>query len=106
MRASRHGFTWMHKYVFPGGLIPSIPAIEEQMALRTALRTTDRLAFGPDYAETLRIWRETFSGASDDVARLGFDDTFRRMWVFYLAYCEAGFRSGMLDVEQLIMERD
>ncbi|MBQ1082820.1 cyclopropane-fatty-acyl-phospholipid synthase family protein [Nocardiopsis sp. B62] len=105
MRASRGSYTWMHKYVFPGGLIPSVTAIREQLAARTGLRITDRLAFGRDYADTLRVWRETFAGAAEQVRSLGFDDTFRHMWTFYLAYCEAGFRSGLIDVEQITMER-
>ncbi|WP_017539029.1 SAM-dependent methyltransferase [Nocardiopsis halophila] len=106
MRASRGSYTWMHKYIFPGGLIPSVPAIEEQLRTRTALRITDRHAFGGDYAETLRIWRASFEAADAQVAELGFDPVFRTMWSFYLAYCEAGFRAGMIDVEQITMERD
>ncbi|RKS09682.1 cyclopropane-fatty-acyl-phospholipid synthase [Nocardiopsis sp. Huas11] len=105
MRASRHSYTWMHKYIFPGGLIPSVTAIERQLRDRTRLRVVDRLAFGADYADTLRLWRESFEGAAERVAGLGFDDTFRRMWSFYLAYCEAGFRAGMIDVEQIVLER-
>lgn len=105
MRASRTSYTWMHKYVFPGGLIPSVTAIGEQLAARTGLRITDRLAFGHDYADTLRLWRDSFTEATERVRSLGFDDTFRRMWTFYLAYCEAGFRSGIIDVEQITMER-
>ena len=105
MRASRGSYTWMHKYVFPGGLIPSVTAVEEQLRARTSLAVVDRLSFGHDYADTLRLWREAFSESADRVRELGFDDTFRRMWFFYLAYCEAGFRSGIIDVEQIIMER-
>lgn len=105
MRASRTAYTWMHKYVFPGGLIPSVTAVREQLSARTGLRITDRLAFGQDYADTLRLWRDSFTDAAETVRSLGFDDTFRRMWTFYLAYCEAGFRSGIIDVEQITMER-
>ncbi|MFJ9554707.1 class I SAM-dependent methyltransferase [Nocardiopsis sp. NPDC101807] len=105
MRASRGSYTWMHKYVFPGGLIPSVTAVREQLRARTSLAVVDRLSFGRDYADTLRVWREGFDGAADGVRELGFDDTFRRMWFFYLAYCEAGFLSGIIDVEQIIMER-
>ncbi|WP_304454374.1 cyclopropane-fatty-acyl-phospholipid synthase family protein [Nocardiopsis sp. YSL2] len=105
MRASRNSYTWMHKYIFPGGLIPSVTAIEQQLRDRTRLRVVDRLAFGADYADTLRLWRDSFEGAAERVAELGFDDTFRRMWSFYLAYCEAGFRAGMIDVEQMVLER-
>lgn len=61
---------------------------------------------GAHYAETLRLWRERFTSRRDDVAALGFDTTFMRMWQFYLAYSEAGFRSGYLDVHQLQLTRD
>ncbi|MFL1377627.1 class I SAM-dependent methyltransferase [Nocardiopsis protaetiae] len=105
MRASRHSYTWMHKYVFPGGLIPSVTAIERQVRERTSLRVVDRHAFGADYADTLLVWRRSFDAAADQVAELGFDPVFRRMWDFYLAYCEAGFRSGIIDVEQILLER-
>ncbi|WP_159942346.1 MULTISPECIES: cyclopropane-fatty-acyl-phospholipid synthase family protein [unclassified Nocardiopsis] len=105
MRASRGSYTWIHKYIFPGGLIPSVRAVEERLRAGTSLTITDRLAFGPHYADTLRVWRGSFTEAKERVRELGFDDTFVRMWFFYLAYCEAGFRSGVLDVEQIIMEK-
>ncbi|PSK86921.1 cyclopropane-fatty-acyl-phospholipid synthase [Murinocardiopsis flavida] len=105
MRASRSAYTWMHKYVFPGGLIPSVRAIEEQVRARTALRVADRLRFGGDYAETLRLWRAAFDAGREQAAALGFDGVFHRMWSFYLAYSEAGFRSGLIDVEQIVLER-
>jgi cyclopropane-fatty-acyl-phospholipid synthase len=105
MMASRRAYTWIHKYIFPGGRIPSLRAVETILADRTALRVTDRLAFGSSYAETLRRWRQSFHAASERLAGLGFDETFRRMWTFYLAYCEGGFRAGHLDVVQLTMTR-
>ncbi|MFE6447136.1 class I SAM-dependent methyltransferase [Nocardiopsis dassonvillei] len=105
MRASRGSYTWMHKYVFPGGLIPSVTAVEERLRAGTSLCITDRLSFGRDYADTLRVWRENFTDAAEQVEALGFDATFRRMWSFYLAYCEAGFLSGIIDVEQITMEK-
>jgi cyclopropane-fatty-acyl-phospholipid synthase len=60
---------------------------------------------GPHYAHTLRLWREQFLANWPTVRRLGFDETFRRMWEFYLAYCEAGFRTGYLNVAQITIER-
>ena len=72
----------------------------------TSLRLTERRAMGRHYAETLRLWRERFTARRDEVAALGFDTTFRRMWEFYLAYSEAGFRAGYLDVHQLVFTRD
>ncbi|SIO84073.1 cyclopropane-fatty-acyl-phospholipid synthase family protein [Nocardiopsis sp. JB363] len=104
MRASRGSYTWMHKYVFPGGLIPSITALRREFSAHTRLRVAQRRAFGRDYADTLAVWRRTFVDAADQVADLGFDPVFHRMWTFYLAYCEAGFRSGIIDVEQITLE--
>ena len=104
MMASRRTYTWIHKYIFPGGLIPSVTAIEDSLS-RTRLRVTGRQDFGPHYAETLRIWRDRFGARADEVAALGFDEVFRRMWLFYLCYAEAGFRAGYLNVSQLTMDR-
>jgi cyclopropane-fatty-acyl-phospholipid synthase len=105
MLATRHSYTWMHKYIFPGGLIPSVRAISQTLAAHTRLRLTDEFAFGQHYAATLRLWRQRFASQAARVETLGFDDVFRRTWNFYLAYSEAGFRSGYLDVHQLILER-
>ncbi len=105
MLAARGDYSWIHKYVFPGGLIPSVEAIERNLAGHTGLRIAERRSLGPDYARTLASWRETFLARWKDVAGLGFDETFRRMWEFYLAYCEAGFRVGYLDVYQLSLTR-
>ncbi|WP_235921899.1 SAM-dependent methyltransferase [Lentzea tibetensis] len=99
MLASASSYTWIHKYIFPGGLIPSVRAIEQNVH-STSLRISSSREFGQDYAETLRRWRSTFLGRWDEIASLGFDDTFRRMWEFYLAYSEAGFRVGYLGVRQ------
>ena len=104
MLASRDTYTWIHKYIFPGGLLPSVRSINESVA-QTSLEVADQFSFGAHYAETLRVWRETFDGQATTVEGLGFDDTFRRMWRFYLAYSEAGFRSGYLDVQQFILTK-
>ncbi|MGH3259167.1 MAG: class I SAM-dependent methyltransferase, partial [Streptosporangiaceae bacterium] len=96
---------WIQKYIFPGGLLPSVTAIEDSLARSTRLRITARTDFGPHYAETLRIWRDRFDDSADEVARLGFDDVFTRMWTFYLSYSEAGFRSGYIGVSQLTLAR-
>jgi len=105
MLASEHTFTWIQKYIFPGGLLPSVEAVEQVLAEHTRLRLTDHQAFGPHYAQTLRLWRERFTGRAHQVEQLGFDLVFRRMWTLYLAYSEAGFRSGYLDVRQLLLTR-
>ncbi|MEU6540338.1 cyclopropane-fatty-acyl-phospholipid synthase family protein [Streptomyces sp. NPDC047000] len=103
--ASRDTFTWIQKYVFPGGLLPSTEAVAGTVRDHTGLTVARRDAFGAHYAETLRLWRERFTERADDVAALGFDDTFRRLWTFYLAYSEAGFRSGYLDVQQYLLTK-
>ncbi|GAA3440347.1 SAM-dependent methyltransferase [Kutzneria kofuensis] len=105
MLATANAYTWMHKYVFPGGLIPSVEAIEDAVAQHTGLRVAHDRAFGPDYALTLRLWRRRFLERWQEVAALGFDETFRRMWEFYLAYSEAGFRAGYLDVHQFCLAK-
>jgi cyclopropane-fatty-acyl-phospholipid synthase len=103
--ATKHSYGWIQKHIFPGGLIPSVEAIRSTTAASTSLQVTDVHAFGTDYAETLRRWRERFTARWDDVRALGFDETFRRKWEFYLAYCEAGFATGYLDVAQIRFER-
>lgn len=94
--------TWISKYVFPGGLIPSREAISRQSEA-AGLRVVHDAGYGDHYAETLRLWRERFLSRSADVTALGFDHAFRRMWELYLAYSEAGFRSRYLDVRQLVL---
>ncbi|MEV7357916.1 class I SAM-dependent methyltransferase [Kitasatospora sp. NPDC091276] len=106
MLASSRTYTWILKYIFPGGLIPSVRAITETAARHTRLRVTCAGAYGPHYAETLRLWRERFTEQSAQVAALGFDEVFQRMWELYLAYSEAGFRTGYLDVHQLLLTRE
>jgi cyclopropane-fatty-acyl-phospholipid synthase len=96
-------FTWIHKYIFPGGFLPS-PDLLTQVSLEAGLETTSEFSFGRHYAETLRLWDERF--LSVDVAALGFDETFRRMWHFYLTYSRAGFDSGYLDVQQWGFRRE
>ncbi|MGW0984379.1 class I SAM-dependent methyltransferase, partial [Streptomyces xiamenensis] len=100
MVASHTTHTWIQKYIFPGGQLPSTEAITDGAARHAGLTVARRERYGPHYAETLRLWRERFTEQAPAVEGLGFDDTFRRMWTFYLAYCEAGFRSGYLDVQQ------
>lgn len=100
MLASRNTHTWIQKYIFPGGLLPSSQAILGITERHTRLRTEDMVSLQPHYAETLKLWRERFVANRDAVSTLGFDDVFARMWELYLAYSEAGFRSGYLDVCQ------
>jgi cyclopropane-fatty-acyl-phospholipid synthase len=103
--ASRRAYGWIHKYIFPGGLIPSREAIDRVLRDGSSLRVTGAAEIGRHYATTLRHWRERFLAQRDQVHALGFDGTFVRMWEFYLAYCEAGFATGALGDAQLRLAR-
>jgi len=105
MLKTRNTYTWINKYIFPGGFLPSVRAIEQITARHTSLRLGETLSMGPSYAETLRLWDQGFLAASDRVYALGFDETFVRMWHFYLEYSRAGFASSYIDVNQLTFER-
>ena len=106
MLATRGTHTWITKYIFPGGALPSVRVLDDITRRHTALRLSGRLDLGLHYAATLRQWDEAFCGARDEVARLGFDETFQRMWHFYLAYCEAGFAAGYIDDNQLTFVKE
>lgn len=109
MLVTKRTYTWIHKYVFPGGFLPSVQVIDEITRDATGLRLlggTHRLSIGGHYAETLRRWDEAFLAAWPEVTALGFDDTFARMWHFYLEYSRAGFASGYIDVQQLVLEKE
>ena len=105
MLATRRTYTWINKYIFPGGFLPSVEAIDQVTRRHTSLRVTDRLSFGTHYAETVRQWDERFVAARERILDLGFDETFLRMWHFYLEYARAGFASGYLDVNQVVLTR-
>lgn len=93
---------FIQKYVFPGGSLPSEARVAPVLT-RSGLSITDVERFGGDYADTLAEWARRFESAWGEIARkdANFDDRFRRLWRFYLAYCEAGFRSGRTDVIQM-----
>jgi cyclopropane-fatty-acyl-phospholipid synthase len=105
MLATRYSQGWPHKYIFPGGELLSIPEIEYQVAEHTNMRIMERQSLGAHYARTLRHWRLRFLDQWPKVSELGFDETFRRMWEFYLSYFESGFRADYLDVWQLRMDK-
>lgn len=106
MLATRNTYTWINKYIFPGGFLPSVQVIDEITRESTALRMQEPFSMGLHYAQTLRLWDESFMARAQDVLALGFDDTFLRMWHFYLDYSRAGFASGYIDVNQLTFTRD
>jgi cyclopropane-fatty-acyl-phospholipid synthase len=103
VQATKDTYTWIRKYIFPGGQCASVEAIERTLAAHTSLTITDRYSFNKHYAQTLHRWRTTFEQRAAEVDALSFDETFRRMWSFYLAYSEAGFRTGYLDVQQMTL---
>jgi len=98
----RRGSDFIQKYIFPGGMLPSGKRFKE-LAEHAGLSVVDDFRFGPDYARTLELWRESFTEKLDAVRALGFDERFLRMWHFYYAYCEAGFNSGSTDVAQFTL---
>ncbi|MFC6705499.1 class I SAM-dependent methyltransferase [Flexivirga alba] len=102
---TQHTYTWIHKYIFPGGALPSVRLITESAA-KAGLRVTGDLALGDSYVRTLDTWANSFAEKASHVDDLGFDETFRRMWDFYLRYSEGGFRAGYLDVHQITLVRD
>ena len=91
---------FIQKYIFPGGMLPSIPALEKPI-IDSGLKIEKIESFGKDYASTLSIWRKHFNTAWPEISKLGFDNKFYRMWNLYFSYCEGGFRSGSLDVKQI-----
>jgi cyclopropane-fatty-acyl-phospholipid synthase len=93
---------FIQKYVFPGGMLPSEARLREEVR-RARLAWQGASRFGAHYAHTLGQWAERFQRAWDDIAPLGFDDRFRRLWCFYLSYCRAGFVTGRTDVIQLTL---
>jgi cyclopropane-fatty-acyl-phospholipid synthase len=100
----RRSVDFIQKYVFPGGMLPSPTALRSEVA-RAGLDWRGEERFGPDYAETLSDWRRRFTDAWDEIRTLGFDERFRRLWTYYLSYCEAGFRAGSIDVTQVALQK-
>jgi cyclopropane-fatty-acyl-phospholipid synthase len=95
---------FIQKYVFPGGMLPSETRLKEETA-RAGLEWRDIVRFGQNYADTLAEWAGRFEAAWDDIKGQGFDERFRRLWRFYLSYCEAGFRTERTNVVQLSLTR-
>lgn len=95
---------FIQQYIFPGGLLPSVSQFEA-LAKRHGFVVERRLAFGADYAETLRRWHTRFNQCEARVRQLGFDERFLRLWRFYLSYCEAAFELGNTDVVQFTLRR-
>lgn len=98
--AYRRRVDFIQRYIFPGGMLPSAARLREEAA-RAGLAWRKAEAFGLSYAETLAEWARRFTAKWDEIRPLGFDEQFKKLWRFYLGYCEAGFRTGRTDVIQL-----
>jgi cyclopropane-fatty-acyl-phospholipid synthase len=93
---------FIQKYIFPGGFLPSL-SFMKSLIKKNNLGLLKVNSYSDDYAKTLAIWRENFLKVWSNIAPLGFDETFKRMWEFYLSYCEAGFKSKNIDLIQFSM---
>ncbi|WP_322893745.1 MULTISPECIES: cyclopropane-fatty-acyl-phospholipid synthase family protein [unclassified Yoonia] len=100
----KRGVDFIQKYIFPGGMLPSPVVLREQIE-KAGLQVAGSIEFGESYSQTLRRWHDTFNAKWDQVAALGFDDRFRRMWNFYLTSCAGTFHSGNCDVTQITVTR-
>jgi cyclopropane-fatty-acyl-phospholipid synthase len=95
---------FIQQYIFPGGMLPSVTAFEHQVKA-AGLKVKDRFYFGEDYAQTLRLWANSFNQQIDSIKALGFKEEFTRLWNFYLYYCAAGFAEKTLEVVQFTIEK-
>jgi cyclopropane-fatty-acyl-phospholipid synthase len=95
---------FIQQYIFPGGCLPSPQAFRAQAKV-AGLKVVNEIAFGPDYAETLHQWRAAFHARRLEVLALGFDERFMRIWDFYLAYCEAAFKTGDIELMQFTLQK-
>ncbi len=103
-KSYRREVDFIQRYVFPGGMLPS-PQILKSLGERFGVPVIRERIFGQDYAKTLATWRNNFRSAWPNLTPLGFDERFRRLWEYYLAYCEAGFLSGNIDVRQVVFAK-
>ena len=104
--AYRKTHDWIQKHIFPGGLLPSLTRLTQTMTRHSALMVDHVENIGNHYATTLAHWHRRFRANEDQVDRLGFDETFKRKWVYYLKSCEAGFRQRVLGDLQLVLTRE
>jgi cyclopropane-fatty-acyl-phospholipid synthase len=100
----RRDVDFIRRYIFPGGMLPTA-SIMRSLGEKSGLPMLNEWAFRQDYAATLAQWRERFRAAWPKLKPLGFDERFRRMWEYYLSYCEGGFRGGSIDVRQMVFTR-
>jgi cyclopropane-fatty-acyl-phospholipid synthase len=99
----RRGSDMIRSYIFPGGMLPSVPRFNKELKA-VGLKSSNMFSFGQDYAQTLLEWLKNFDNEKNAVKKLGFDESFIKLWRFYLAACYAGFKSGRTDVMQINLE--
>ncbi len=95
---------FIQTYIFPGGMLPSIEAMS-QVLDKNGLKVDSHFMFGDHYAKTLEFWRKSFENSWDSIRNMGFNDTFKRMWNYYLSYCQGGFQSGNINVGQFLIKK-
>jgi cyclopropane-fatty-acyl-phospholipid synthase len=100
--AYRRDPDFIQRYIFPGGMLPSLPVLQSPLQ-SAGLELVEEHGYGLHYARTLAQWRERFNEAWPELATGKFDARFKRMWELYLAYCEGGFRGGIIDVKQMLL---
>lgn len=100
----KRGVDFIQKYIFPGGMLPSPVILREQIE-KAGLGVEKSIEFGKSYDITLRRWHETFNDKWEQIAAMGFDERFKRMWNFYLTSCAATFDSGNCDVTQITVRK-
>ncbi len=100
----RNRVDFIQRYIFPGGMLPSEAALAPHFRA-AGLQHAGTHYFGADYARTLKLWHKAFRENWAEIAPMGFDEAFRRLWSFYLSYCEAGFRNGRINVGQFVLAK-
>ena len=95
---------FIQTYIFPGGMLPSIEEMSKVLKSK-GLSIEKKQMFGNDYAKTLRMWSKSFENSWENIKKEGFNDAFRRMWRYYLGYCEGGFKSGNINVGQFLIKK-
>jgi cyclopropane-fatty-acyl-phospholipid synthase len=100
----RNDADFIQLYIFPGGMLPSLTRFREH-AMRSGFRVVDSSVHAADYIRTLQIWAKRFESVHEEIRALGFDERFIRMWRYYLAYCEAGFKAGRVDLARVTLEK-
>ena len=95
---------FIQTYIFPGGMLPSVEEMDKVITSK-GLHITNKTMFGNDYAKTIRIWSESFENSWGCIKNLGFSESFKRLWNYYLGYCEGGFKSGNINVGQFLIKK-